>query len=360
MKSFILPAICIVLAVLFASARADAEDLTPDNFDQLVGKGQYALVEFYAPWCGHCKSLAPEWEVLSNAFKKNNEVIIAKVDADKHKDLAGRFGVSGYPTIKWFPKGSLTPQDYTGGRTAEDLAAYVNENAGTRVRIGNSSPVTVLTDKNFDSIVLDTTKDVFVEFYAPWCGHCKRLAPDYDKFAESFAGEEDVVIAKLDADKYGSFSSKYGVSGYPTLKFFPKSNKDGEAYTGGRTPEDFVSFINSKSGTQRTVGGGYTPEAGKIIILDGLAKQFFEGNDKDGSLVKVAAAVKTYTGKEEKFAKFYHAILKKAAKDSGAVDSELERTEKILSSGSLASDKVAEFSKRKNILVGLQSFQATA
>jgi protein disulfide-isomerase A6 len=349
-----------LLAALFPVCTADAEDLTPDNFDSLVGQGKPALVEFYAPWCGHCKSLAPEWETLSTAFKKNSEVLIAKVDADKHKDLAGRFGVSGYPTIKWFPKGSTTPQDYTGGRTADDLAAYVNENAGTRVRISSNSPVTVLTDKNFDSIVLDATKDVFVEFYAPWCGHCKRLAPDYDKFAESFVGEEDVVIAKLDADKYGSVSSKYGVSGYPTLKFFPKGNKEGEAYTGGRTPEDFVSFINSKCGTLRTVGGGYTPEAGKLLILDGLAQQFFAASDKTESLARVAAAVPSFTGKEEKLAKFYHAILKKAAKESGAVSAELERTEKILASGSLAPEKQAEFAKRKNILSGLSALEQSS
>jgi protein disulfide-isomerase A6 len=348
--------IVLCVAGLFALAAADAADLDKSNFDALVGQGKGALVEFYAPWCGHCKALAPEWEVLSNAFKKSSDVLIGKVDADQHKELAGRFGVSGYPTIKWFPKGSLVPEDYTGGRTADDLTAFVNDKAGTRVRISSNSPVTVLTDKNFDSIVLDSTKDVFVEFYAPWCGHCKRLQPDYDKFAESFVGEDDVVIAKLDADKYREPAQKYDVSGYPTLKFFPKDNKAGEAYQGGRTPEDFVTFINQRSGTQRTVGGGYTPEAGRIAELDDLADEFFSASDKAAVLTKATTVAKGLDKKFDKLAKFYLAIFKKVAKEStDVISAEIERTSKILSSGSLAPEKSAEFSKRQNILTGLQA-----
>lgn len=52
--------------------------------------------------------------------------------------------------------------------------------------------------------------------------------------------------------------SRYGVSGFPTLKFFPKNNKAGEDYEGGRDVDDFVSFINEKSGTSRDAKGQYT------------------------------------------------------------------------------------------------------
>ena len=60
-------------------------------------------------WCGHCKNLAPEWEKLGSTFKKSDGVLIAKVDADAHRDVGTKFGVQGFPTIKWFPAGSLTP-----------------------------------------------------------------------------------------------------------------------------------------------------------------------------------------------------------------------------------------------------------
>jgi protein disulfide-isomerase A6 len=58
----------------------------------------------------------------------------------------------------------------------------------------NAAPTALvdLDDDSFDKIVLDKSKDVFVEFYAPWCGHCKRLEPDYQKFADVFANENDV------------------------------------------------------------------------------------------------------------------------------------------------------------------------
>ncbi|KAG4944172.1 hypothetical protein JHK85_048818 [Glycine max] len=136
-----------------------------------------------------------------------------QVDCDEHKSLCSKYGVSGYPTIQWFPKGSLEPKKYEGPRTADSLAEFVNTEgdllAGTNVKIATApSNVVVLTSKNFNEVVLDETKDVLVEFYAPWCGHCKSLAPTYEKVATTFKLEEDVVIANLDADKYKDLAEK--------------------------------------------------------------------------------------------------------------------------------------------------------
>ena len=62
--------------------------------------------------CGHCKNLAPTYEELGGVYEKSKDVVIAKVDADAHRDLGGRFGVQGFPTIKFFPRGSTTPEEY--------------------------------------------------------------------------------------------------------------------------------------------------------------------------------------------------------------------------------------------------------
>ena len=61
--------------------------------------------------CGHCKRLAPAYEEVGEAFNDVEEVIVAKVDADADRTLGGRFGVRGFPTLKFFPKGSTTPEE---------------------------------------------------------------------------------------------------------------------------------------------------------------------------------------------------------------------------------------------------------
>lgn len=82
----------------------------PDTFDAHVNGGRDAIVEFYAPWCGHCKHLTPEFEKLGKAVRGDpalsSRVVIAKVDADAHRSLGERFGVRGFPTIKHFKRGA--------------------------------------------------------------------------------------------------------------------------------------------------------------------------------------------------------------------------------------------------------------
>nr|GLL29443.1 probable protein disulfide-isomerase A6 [Ipomoea trifida] len=276
-----------IVALFFSAAFADdVVVLTEENFEKEVGQDRAALVEFYAPWCGHCKKLAPEYEKLGESFKKAKSVLIGKVDCDEHKSLCSKYGVSGYPTIQWFPKGSLEPKKYEGARTAEALTEFVNTEAGTNVKLAAiPSNVVVLTSENFAEIVLNEKKDVLVEFYAPWCGHCKHLAPTYEKVATAFKLDEDVVIANCDADKYKDLGEKYGVSGFPTLKFFPKGNKDGEDYEGGRDLDDFVNFINEKCGTKRDAKGQLTSKAGLVEDLDKLVKEFLSVSDAEKKAV---------------------------------------------------------------------------
>jgi protein disulfide-isomerase A6 len=83
---------------------------------------------------------------------------------------------------------------YSGGRTAADIISFINQKAGTNAIVPRGAPSAVvdLTDATFDKIVKDPKKGVFVEVYAPWCGHCKSLAPDYEKLGKAFANEEEV------------------------------------------------------------------------------------------------------------------------------------------------------------------------
>ncbi len=166
-KSFVLAGLAAAVA-----AKSAVLDLIPANFDDLVLKsGKPTLVEFFAPWCGHCKKLAPVYEELGEAFAGSKNIQIAKVDADAEKALGKRFGVQGFPTLKWFDGKSEEPTEYNGGRDLDSLSSFITENTGVKPKrkLELPSQVQMLTDVTFKETV-GGEKDVLVAFTAPWCG----------------------------------------------------------------------------------------------------------------------------------------------------------------------------------------------
>ena len=439
--------------------------LTENNWDEAIAANQFLLVEFYAPWCGHCKKLAPEFIKAAAILEKEDPPLyIAKVDCTVEKELGTKWGVSGYPTLKFFVNG--VPQEYQGGRTEpeivawlrkktgppskifndhaaveswnssldasvvffgtneslfnvfqnvarstedvsfascssedclthfnarhgqvtvfkkfddlrndltesfteESLTTFISSNSTPKVmkfdekcaqlifgkatpgiffyrdpnasdaakwqematalseRLGgklkvivtgitdgleqrlaeyigvktedlpsvrihdtrtdlkkytlsgevttesidkfvsdwesgklepslksdeipatNDEPVKILVGKNFHSIVMDTTKDVLVEFYAPWCGHCKKLSPIYDELALKLkTSNPNIVIAKMDSTT--NEVAEVSVQGFPTLKFWPKGNKSAPMdYSGERDFNGFMAFLEKNA-----------------------------------------------------------------------------------------------------------------
>lgn len=473
-----------VVVALFAYivSASDVLDLTESNFDSEVPRHDLLLIEFYAPWCGHCKKLAPEYEKAATALKANDPPLhIAKVDCPANNDLCSKHGVSGYPTLKIFKNGEVS-SDYNGPRDADGIAKYMRSKAGPsskplaavadvdklvggfdlvvvgfftdgsntlmdefmkaaaglseefrfahtqsadvlghfgyrdeivlfrpkrlhsmfepklvkfedaassfkiksfvsdnanglcgqrtasnsdkfktplvtaffdvdyvknvkgtnywRNRVmkvakklngesvavnyaiadksefshemeefglaaaadkpvvaaknikdqkfvmkgdfdlvafeyfvrgfadgnlepylkseplpadGNAGPLKVAVGKNFESVVNDPDRDVLIEFYAPWCGHCKTLAPKYEELAEMLKDEPGVTIAKMDATA-NDVPSTYNVRGFPTLYFAPKGSKsDPKKYEGGREVDEFMKYI-AKEATDELLG----------------------------------------------------------------------------------------------------------
>uniref|UniRef100_I3L0S0 Protein disulfide-isomerase n=1 Tax=Homo sapiens TaxID=9606 RepID=I3L0S0_HUMAN len=424
--------LCLAVAALVRADAPEEEDhvlvLRKSNFAEALAAHKYLLVEFYAPWCGHCKALAPEYAKAAGKLKaEGSEIRLAKVDATEESDLAQQYGVRGYPTIKFFRNGdTASPKEYTAGREADDIVNWLKKRTGpaattlpdgaaaeslvessevavigffkdvesdsakqflqaaeaiddipfgitsnsdvfskyqldkdgvvlfkkfdegrnnfegevtkenlldfikhnqlplviefteqilfifidsdhtdnqrileffglkkeecpavrlitleeemtkykpeseelTAERITefchrflegkikphlmsqelpedwDKQPVKVLVGKNFEDVAFDEKKNVFVEFYAPWCGHCKQLAPIWDKLGETYKDHENIVIAKMDSTANEVEAVK--VHSFPTLKFFPASaDRTVIDYNGERTLDGFKKFLES-------------------------------------------------------------------------------------------------------------------
>ncbi|KAG0221650.1 protein disulfide-isomerase precursor [Actinomortierella wolfii] len=439
-----------------AAAPSDVLVLTQKNFSEVVPKENLILVEFYAPWCGHCKNLAPEYEIAATTLK--GEIPLAKVDCTAETDLCQEHGVQGYPTLKVFRNGEAT--EYRGPRkadgiishlkkaalpalseitadevadfskkdkvvvvavlakddknretlktvaeklrekyvfgvvdesaaeaqgvkapavvlykqfdegknvlegefTEDSLNTFLNENAVPLVddigpdnyqyymdsglplaylfydnddqkttykeiadlakelkgkvnfvyldarkfgahaanldleekwpafavqNVNNGAkyplkqdisiehikdhvkgvlsgeiqpslksepipekqegPVTVVVGDSYTDIVEDLEKDVLIEFYAPWCGHCKNLAPIYDQVGELYKGS-NIVIAKMDATANDlPLHVPFHVPGFPTIKFRKAGSKEYVDYMGERNVQAFVDFLKENA-----------------------------------------------------------------------------------------------------------------
>ncbi|KAI1291814.1 Protein disulfide-isomerase 2 [Halotydeus destructor] len=460
---------CLLLASVYADDIKKEENvlvLTTDNFDGVIADNKYVLVEFYAPWCGHCKALAPEYaKAATQLAEKGAEALLGKVDATEQAELAEKFEIRGYPTLKFFRNGKAV--DYNGGRSADDILKWIEKKTGPAAQtlasaeeaktfktsanvvvvglfsdlegadakafldaagendefpfaissdksvyaefeadkdgvvllktfdegrnelegevsadsiktfvaanslplvvefshetaqkifggeikahnllfIGkknseyeptlsafkavakdfkgrvlfviidsdvddhgrimeffglkagsepemriikleeemtkfkpehkeiteenirsftegvlggsikqhllsaelpedwNKTPVWTLVSSNFDEVAMDKSKDVLVEFYAPWCGHCKQLVPIYDELGTKYKDNDAVVIAKVDATANELEHTK--INSFPTIKLYKKETNQVVDYSGGRTFDDLSKFLES-------------------------------------------------------------------------------------------------------------------
>lgn len=258
--------------------------------------------------------------------------------------MGSRFGVTGFPTLKWFPKGKKEPEAYTGGRDEDSFYQFILDKTGIMVyKKKEPVAVTVLNSANFKSTI--AKKNILVEFYAPWCGHCKALAPTYEKLAKIFKTEENCVVANLDATVAEDIAEEYGVQGYPTIKFF-KEDGTVEEYNSGRGLTDFIIFLNEKCGTDRQEDGGLGDKAGRVPPLDELVAQFLESKDESviAKLKKESKIVNT------KYAKYYVKVLEKYVKNAAYPEKEWNRLQGIVKGGNTTPEKRDDFQKRANIL----------
>lgn len=171
-------------------------ELNDSNFDTAISTFDHILVDFYAPWCGHCKKLSPVLDETAPVLAKLNQpVVIAKLDADKYRKLASKHEIDGFPTLKLFVHG--VPIEYTGPRKPEQLIRFLKKYVAPDVSVLNS-------DSAVYSFVNEAGKDfpIFIGF-----GLNESLISEYGQrykkkswFAVSNDFSEEVMVA-YDFDK---------------------------------------------------------------------------------------------------------------------------------------------------------------
>ncbi|KAL4169626.1 hypothetical protein KRP22_010544 [Phytophthora ramorum] len=290
---------CAVAASLLAGVQGmyTSEDsvkmLDPESFREQVREDSGVwLVEFYAPWCGHCKELAPEYKKAAKALE--GVVNVAAIDCQEHEEFVQEFAVRGFPTIKIFGDDKTKPLTFDGDRTAKGLvdAALKASRRVVKARLSDGtekkkrkpkpqskkksrsgkSDVITLTDETFDDTVLNSGDVWLVEFYAPWCGHCKALAPEWEQAASDLKGS--VKVAAIEATANEIKPAEYGVQGFPTIKVFGPSAmgpSDAEDYQGERTASAITEFALA---ALDVMGGGLRIK--ELVSADVLA-DFCEG-----------------------------------------------------------------------------------
>ncbi|EER02313.1 protein disulfide-isomerase A6 precursor, putative [Perkinsus marinus ATCC 50983] len=258
---------CTLAGALYGKKSSFVQVLDAQTFTKtVVQSNELWVVEFYADWCGHCQQFAPEYEKAASALAG-----IVNLAAVNDQSVMGLYGVQGFPTVKFFGEDKSKPVDYSGPREAKGLVKYAlshakkiandrlaekskpkkakkdsggkSKKADTQPE-GNEDDVIALTGSNFDKLVMQDPKSVwFVEFYAPWCGHCKALAPHWTAAATKMKGR--VKFGKVDATEEQSLAQRFGVQGFPTIKLFPGGKKsDGLAvdYQEQRETSSIVEF----------------------------------------------------------------------------------------------------------------------
>ncbi|KAL3055903.1 hypothetical protein OYC64_018579 [Pagothenia borchgrevinki] len=227
--------------------------LTDDSFDSFLEEHPAAVIMFYAPWCGHCKKMKPEYDEAAEILNKaaDSPGVLAAVDTTVHKAIGERFKISGFPTVKYFVKGE---DKYTLPhlRNKDKIIEFMHNPQAPpppeQSWEDKPSSVSHLGLEDFRE-ALKKKKHALVMFYAPWCPHCKNSVPHFTTAAELFKEDRKIVYAAVDCTRgqNNELCKQEGVEGYPTFNHY-NYGKFVEKYNGDRGEAGFINFMRSLRG----------------------------------------------------------------------------------------------------------------
>ncbi|KAF9782145.1 thioredoxin-domain-containing protein [Thelephora terrestris] len=252
----------LVLLVDSAPAQVDSEerppngvDLDPDNFLEVTSVGTW-FVEFFSPYCGHCRQFEPTWkELVTEVYKMpNSPLSMGRMNCAVHGDKCGDLGVNGWPQLNVYKNGEFV-DTFRKARELNLLKEYLEKHidadtdtethepppptqkAPTRVP-NPDGKVLKLDGRSFPNEIKNGGG--FVKFFAPWCGHCKKLAPTWAQLAEQMKNQ--LTIAEVNCEEHGALCRAEDVQGYPMLYYYDDDGVKTE-YTGGRKLEQLQGFV---------------------------------------------------------------------------------------------------------------------
>ncbi|XP_010264686.1 PREDICTED: protein disulfide isomerase-like 1-4 [Nelumbo nucifera] len=207
----------------------DVVILNEGNFTDFLEKNRYVMVEFYAPWCGHCQALAPEYAAAATELK--GQAVLAKVDATEENELAQKYEVQGFPTVYFFIDGVHKP--YPGPRNKDSIVTWIKKKIGPGIYNITTTEDAERILKNEDKLVLGFL-DSLVGHESEELAAASKLEDDVDFYqtaspdiAKLFhidpkAKRPSVVLVKKEAEKISYFDGEYTKSAIVDFVF---SNK---------------------------------------------------------------------------------------------------------------------------------------
>jgi len=152
-------------------------------------------------------------------------------------------------------------KEFFDGIVAGKVAKFVKSEP---IPESNDGPVKIVVADNYDAIVNDNTKDVLVEFYAPWCPHCKNIEPIYNSVGEKLKDVTSLVLAKIDATA-NTIPDDLPVTGFPTLLLFNANNKGVPVeFDGDRTVKGIIKFVQENASVKFTFDLSTIPDEEEV------------------------------------------------------------------------------------------------
>lgn len=234
-----------------------------DNFKNYADRG-LDIVWF----CGDKSHFDASKAAIRDVSKKlRSEYSFVWLDTDQFKSHAeGALGITEFPGLVYqSKKGRYVFPSKIAEADATALSSFFENVASGKIERSiksepvpetNDEPVKVVVASQFDEVVLQKDKDVMLEVYAPWCGHCKSFEPIYKEFAEKMKSVDHIVVAKMDGTANESSHEEFEWSGFPTIFFVKAGTTKPIKYEYGRTLDDLMKFVKENSTKTFDLEGG--------------------------------------------------------------------------------------------------------